>query len=235
MSAHTLNLDIPDPEAPGIWPWILALVCGALLVITVTGHVRDIPNSLQRQALGVLSANQLTGVALNLDGRELTVSGSIENTVDREGLLLQMAGIEGIRSVWDDLSVVDPEAKARAELERFQQALSNIRTEEVIFEPGSAAFASGSRQALESIVQLLRGYPEHRVRISGHTDNTGRPQVNLRISRERAQAVADYLISSGVAAAQVTAQGYGASQPIADNATEDGRARNRRIEISYTN
>ena len=235
MSAHTLNLDIPDPEAPGIWPWILALVCAALLVITITGHVRDIPHSLQRQAMGVLSANQLTGVALNLDGRELTVSGSIENTVDREGLLLQMASIDGIRSVWDDLSVVDPEAKARAELERFQQALANIRTEEVIFEPGSAAFASGSRQALESIVQLLRGYPEHRVRISGHTDNTGRPQVNLRISRERAQAVANYLISSGVSAAQVTAQGYGASQPIADNATEDGRARNRRVEISYTN
>ncbi len=235
MSAHTLNLDIPDPEAPSIWPWIVALVCGAVLVITVTGHLRDIPHSLQRQAMGVLSTNQLTGVALDLDGRELTVSGSIENTVDRKALLLQMANIEGIRSVWDDLTVVDPEAKARAELKRFQQALANIRTEEVIFEPGSAAFASGSRQALESIVQLLRAYPEHRVRISGHTDNTGRPQVNLRISRERAQAVADYLTSSGVSATQVTAQGYGASQPIADNATQEGRARNRRIEISYTN
>jgi len=235
MPAHALNLDIPDPEAPSIWPWILALVCGALLVITLSGQVQQITSSLHQQAQGVLAANKISGAVIDLDGRELTVRGSIEDTVDRQGLLLQMAGIEGIRSVWDDLTVVDREAMARAEIEQFQQALANVRTEEVIFEPGSAAFASGSRQALESIVQLLRGYPEYRVRISGHTDNTGRPQINLRISRERAQAVADYLISSGVSAAQVTAQGYGASQPIADNANEQGRARNRRIEITYTN
>ncbi len=235
MSAHALNLDIPDPEAPSIWPWILALVCGALLVLTLNTQVPKIPASLTQQALGVLSSNKIGGVTLELDGRELTVGGTIEDTVDRQDLLLQMASIEGVRSVWDDLTVVDPKLRARAELERFQQALADIRSEEVIFEPGSAAFASGSRSALESLVQLLRGYPEYRVRISGHTDNTGRPQINLRISRERAQAVADYLITSGVSAAQVTAQGYGASQPIADNGTETGRARNRRIEITHTN
>ena len=76
-------------------------------------------------------------------------------------------------------------------------------------------------------------YPETRLRIEGHTDNTGSEAANLRLSRERARAVASYLIARGISENRLIAKGYGSTQPIDDNSTDAGRGRNRRIEISY--
>jgi outer membrane protein OmpA-like peptidoglycan-associated protein len=67
--------------------------------------------------------------------------------------------------------------------------------------------------------------------IGGHTDNVGAEDRNLALSENRAKAVMDYLVSKGVASNRLTFKGYGASRPLADNATADGRSRNRRIEF----
>ena len=115
----------------------------------------------------------------------------------------------------------------------FESQFASLNFSALAFEQGSASLTQASRPALDALVQLLLQYPEQRIRISGHTDNTGRPAVNLRISRERATTVASYMTSRGVNSAQVVARGFGASTPIADNATDEGRARNRRIEISH--
>ena len=81
------------------------------------------------------------------------------------------------------------------------------------------------------VAAALRADPSIRVEVAGHTDNVGRRAANQTLSEARARTVRDYLIGSGIAAERVTARGYGMAQPIASNATPEGRAQNRRVEL----
>jgi len=85
---------------------------------------------------------------------------------------------------------------------------------------------------LNKLLQLMNDNPAVHVQISGHTDNIGSDADNLILSTNRAKAVAGYLISKGIAANRLTWKGYGAAKPIADNTTEEGRAKNRRTEFT---
>jgi outer membrane protein OmpA-like peptidoglycan-associated protein len=77
----------------------------------------------------------------------------------------------------------------------------------------------------------VASYPELRFTIEGHTDNVGSDATNSELSLRRAMSVRDYLISLGVPPTSFEVEGYGQQRPVADNTTEDGRARNRRVEI----
>jgi outer membrane protein OmpA-like peptidoglycan-associated protein len=77
--------------------------------------------------------------------------------------------------------------------------------------------------------------PTATVEIGGHTDNTGSKATNMKLSEDRANAVRDYLISKGVSGERMTAVGYGPDEPVADNATKEGKAQNRRVELKRTN
>lgn len=87
------------------------------------------------------------------------------------------------------------------------------------------------QESLGGIAQTIVEYPDTVVRVIGHADSTGSDAYNLDLSRRRAEAVADYLSAQGVVAQRIEAIGRGESQPIADNATAEGRERNRRVEI----
>ena len=81
------------------------------------------------------------------------------------------------------------------------------------------------------MVAYLQRREEDKVEIAGYTDNVGKAAANLVLSQNRANTVREYLIAKGISADRVTAVGYGMSNPIDDNTTEDGRASNRRIEV----
>lgn len=84
---------------------------------------------------------------------------------------------------------------------------------------------------LDEVGRTLQAYPSTIIDVLGHTDAIGSNEYNQRLSEQRARAVADYLISRGVQPARIATRGYGETMPIADNATEAGRAANRRVEI----
>jgi outer membrane protein OmpA-like peptidoglycan-associated protein/tetratricopeptide (TPR) repeat protein len=88
-----------------------------------------------------------------------------------------------------------------------------------------------SQVELDRLVQLLNDNPTIKIEISGHTDNVGKPADNLVLSNNRAKAVTGYLISKGIAAQRLVAKGYGETKPVADNKTEEGKAKNRRTEL----
>jgi outer membrane protein OmpA-like peptidoglycan-associated protein/Tol biopolymer transport system component len=88
-----------------------------------------------------------------------------------------------------------------------------------------------SRAELQQLVRFLRENPDVKVRITGHTDNTGNAAYNLQLSQNRARAVANYLLGEGVPMNRVSYKGKGASEPVAGNDTEEGRAQNRRTEM----
>jgi outer membrane protein OmpA-like peptidoglycan-associated protein/tetratricopeptide (TPR) repeat protein len=88
-----------------------------------------------------------------------------------------------------------------------------------------------SQVELDKVVQLLTENPTIKIEISGHTDNVGKVSDNFTLSNNRAKATVSYLINKGIPTARLTAKGYGATKPIADNKTEEGRAKNRRTEL----
>lgn len=97
------------------------------------------------------------------------------------------------------------------------------------FAPGDAVFEPGSDGALDRIAAILGRCDGARVEIGGHTDSRGAEELNQRLSLRRAEAVLDALIARDVPLAMLSARGYGEDEPVASNATEEGRAQNRRI------
>jgi OmpA-OmpF porin, OOP family len=112
------------------------------------------------------------------------------------------------------------------------QAPQTVELRDVTFEFNSSALTANGRTVLEPAVKFLLNQPQLKAQIAGHTDSVGSDAYNLKLSRQRAESVRSYLVSRGVSAAQLTAVGYGESRPVASNQTDEGRARNRRVELN---
>src|SRR4029079_3599171 len=105
----------------------------------------------------------------------------------------------------------------------------------VFFEPNRAVIRRVSHPLLDEVGQALKDNPTLKVEIQGHTDSQGREKTNLKLSQRRADSVRNYLIKkAGITSDRMTATGYGATVPIADNRTAEGRAQNRRVEFVIT-
>ena len=102
------------------------------------------------------------------------------------------------------------------------------------FDSASAQLTPDSGQTVSNLASILKAYPNAKIQLSGYTDNTGSPQTNQQLSLDRANAVKAMLVSSGVSADRITTMGYGQDRPVASNDTEQGRAQNRRTELTVT-
>ena len=105
---------------------------------------------------------------------------------------------------------------------------------DVLFDTGEADLKNSASRTVLKLVQFLQLNPKRVVRIEGYTDSTGNPEDNLRLSRERAQSVADMLVDLGVDEKRIKVIGYGDQYPVEANASERGRAQNRRVEIVFS-
>lgn len=101
----------------------------------------------------------------------------------------------------------------------------------VTFDVDSTAIKPSFRDTLDRVAQSMVQYPDSLIDVYGHTDSTGSDAYNQSLSERRAQAVAAYLSSRGVSSSRVRSQGFGETQPVASNDTEEGRSANRRVEI----
>jgi outer membrane protein OmpA-like peptidoglycan-associated protein len=118
------------------------------------------------------------------------------------------------------------------EIVRVREDLLRISvSSEASFDFDRAELKPEFKPTLNKVSDVLHNDPNQRIRVVGHTDSQGSDAYNQQLSERRAQATASYLISQGVASSQVTVEGRGESEPRADNATAEGRAQNRRVEI----
>ncbi|EJF51867.1 outer membrane protein/peptidoglycan-associated (lipo)protein [Saprospira grandis DSM 2844] len=117
------------------------------------------------------------------------------------------------------------------EIKKADQDILDRAMKEVHFETGKAILLPSSKEILKEMANLLKRYPEHQLKIQGHTDNLGGTSNNLILSRERAKACYDFLIQEGVSASRLSHKGFGETQPLVSNNTKEGRAKNRRVEF----
>lgn len=142
------------------------------------------------------------------------IGGAIGSNLDRQAMELEQSlTTNGVRIVnqGDKLVVTMPQ--------------------DVLFDVDSATVRPALRADLNTLAASLNRYPDTRLQVIGHTDNTGDASYNQRLSEDRADSVAYVLISSGVASSRITSVGRGEDYPIASNLTPEGRAKNRRVEF----
>lgn len=135
----------------------------------------------------------------------------------------------------------------KAELERIEgakvetvtdannlQAIKVTFDSGILFETGKSTLNASSKTALLKFANTLKETPETDVTIYGHTDNTGSREVNVRLSNQRAESVSSFLTTNSIERRRLTTEGKAYDEPVADNATEAGRAQNRRVEVYIT-
>ena len=169
------------------------------------------------------SLKQVSHGQLSVQGQTVDLKGEVGNEAVRQQLASEMAQSlnptytvrNGLRVAVQEQAVVD-------------QALANRIVE---FEPGSAVLRPAGLLILDEMAAALARLPGRRFEVIGHTDAQGSHASNVSLSLARAQAVKAYLVSKGLPADSLSTSGLGPDQPVASNATEEGRARNRRIEF----
>ncbi len=173
------------------------------------------------------------------DARRAGMLGAAEARAEAERETAAAAAAEAARRRADAENAV----KTREELRnRLNAALPTRESDRgliseiggVQFATGTADLSSAAREGLARFSGIVASYPGLRFTVEGHTDNTGSPTANTELSLRRAIAVRDYLIGQGTAASSIDVDGLGSSRPTADNASAEGRARNRRVEIVLT-
>ena len=131
---------------------------------------------------------------------------------------------------------------ADARVRQLEERLKDIQAQQtergllvtlgdVLFETGKAQLLAPAMPKLDKLAEFLRQYPERRLMVEGYTDSTGSASINTALSQRRAESVKRALVERGVQPWRIMTRGYGASYPVADNATSEGRALNRRVEV----
>jgi OOP family OmpA-OmpF porin len=180
-------------------------------------------------ALGALS--RLSTGTLVVSDREVRLSG--DALYDAAAVQIRAGLGREFPQGWQyrpDISVKPAAAPVDASV--CQQLFSDILTKgKIRFSPGRAKIDPDSAGLLDRLVETALRCPNAQIVIAGHTDSSGDDALNQALSEERAKAVSDYLVKAGLPADRFTATGYGSSQPIATNDTDEGKAQNRRIDF----
>jgi OOP family OmpA-OmpF porin len=132
---------------------------------------------------------------------------------------------------YSQFEIPDQPGKYTSELTIQIEPPKTYTLDNVFFDTGLATLKPASYKALNDLIEVMKLKPTLVIEIAGHTDNTGTKEINMKLSQDRADAVRNYLINHGIAANRVTAKGYGDTEPVADNSTDEGKQKNRRTEV----
>lgn len=173
------------------------------------------------------AATDVPDFHFTVEGGRLTLTGTAPSEDVRSAV--EAAAKAG----WPNLEIVNNIAikGAAPSCDNLQATVDADLAAPIKFQTDSATLTPDSQQQLGTVISAVKGCPDVKLTVVGHTDNTGNDAINKPLSLDRAKSVAAYLVSQGIPAAAVTSEGAGSADPIADNNTAAGRAQNRRTEI----
>ena len=205
--------EVRPATANWLWPVVILglLLLGGLIWIFNRGNAATAPVNTATEA-----GNAIASGAASL--------GAFFQTSLPGGIVLNIPqnGVENKLLVF----IKDPATQANSE--------TWFDFDRLLFDTNAATLQPSSQEQLQNIANILKAYPNVRIRIGGYTDNQGDPAANLKLSQDRADNVMQQIIVLGVDPSRMDAKGYGEDHPVADNATDAGRAQNRRIAMRVT-
>ncbi len=219
-----------DPAA------VLIAVDGDAVMVTGTVPDEITVRRVMTAAEAVYGEGKVDGSGLEIgqstmDGATITIEGVTAPGDLRAGELTDIATIDFPSSMISNITEVDVSEVA---LGTFEEELAQALEENpILFDVGTSRITNEGVANLVAIFDAIGSVPDLDVEIVGHTDSDGGDTVNQTLSESRALAVRDALIELGTAEDRLTTRGAGSSEPIASNATREGRARNRRIEFNF--
>lgn len=211
--------------------WVALLAAAALVVTTALGGCTTNPYTQESQvsktAIGaVLGAAAGAGI------------GALADKRNRARGALIGAGVGGLAGGAVGAYMDVQEAKLREQLAGTGVSVTRVGDEIVLNMPGNITFGSDSSairadfyDVLNSVALVLKEYDKTIIEVTGHTDSTGSDEYNQTLSQKRSGNVGSYLVAQGIVNQRVLTQGFGETQPVADNATDAGRQQNRRVEL----
>ncbi len=202
----------------------------AIFLFNSCESVKNANNTQKGAAAGVAAGAIIGGIlGNNIGSKNNAALGAI--------LGAAVGGVAGgvIGSKMDkqarDISNTLPGAK----VERVGEGIRLVLDENAInFEFGKSSLTAKAKENLDKLVAVFKEYPDTNLSVVGHTDSVGSDAVNDKLSLQRATSVRDYLVAKGIDVTRLSTDGKGKKEPIADNATDEGRAANRRVEFAIT-
>ena len=199
-----------------------ALVC--LFFICVFSEVSAIEDAIAAQVTATVDADDLYWSSVEVNGQAVLISGAAPDVPAKRAAERRAWAVPGVTSVENTIEVIGESGTCQQQLNDY------LAKEEIRFKTGKADVSEQSYQTISMLAMIVRTC-DTVVEVAGHTDDRGDAEVNLHLSQRRAEIVAKHLVRHGVDPRRLRANGYGESQPIAENGTEQGRKLNRRIEF----
>ena len=210
-----------------------------LAAVTMTTFTLGACTTLDPYTREEKTASATKGAAIGAAAGAVIGLISGDDAVERRQRALIGAGIGALAGGSVGYYMDRQEAELRAELEGTGVSVTRIGENITLNMPGNVTFALDSADlnpaffdVLNSVGKVLDKYEKTVIEVAGHTDSTGSEEYNQRLSERRAASVARFLESQGVMSQRIITVGMGESRPIADNSTADGRAANRRVELT---
>ena len=195
-----------------------------LVFVCVFSEASDIEEDLGARALKAVRAQDLFWAGVEPDGQVIRLTGAAPHYQAKKRAGEIAAAIDGVVAVENEIAIIGEAGTCQQEIDGY------LARERVSFKSGRAELHESSFPILDMLASIARNCGA-RLEVAGHTDAVGDAGVNLKLSQRRADAVRKHLVRSGVSAERIESRGYGETQPIADNSTDEGRRTNRRIEF----
>lgn len=208
----------PSSAGRWVWPLLGALVLGGIFWFfnrDRSERDRTVPDTADRSAQMNRTAPDTTGM-----GAQTGLGATIQRQLpDGTVISIPQAGVESklLGSIEDSSWTAD--------------SPTWLDFDEPLFDSNESTLKPGAQEKVNNVAAILKAHPNVKVKVAGFTDNVGDDAANKQLSTARANAVMNALVQAGVGREQLSAEGYGEHNPVADNATEEGRAKNRRISL----